>query len=167
MYLKMISIVSIWLFKQIKDAMSDMLDALAGSPEEPYYGGLCSPCPAGPAISRELQKIGLEVPVMISRSAYFAPGSRAWAGDMVMLAGDGNDLCFGQVNFFAQCGDRQMCCVAEWQPMGSNQFRKSDRSILADLRDVADVCIYCEGDCNGTRKIVPETTWSGLDASLP
>lgn len=146
----------------IVDAMNDMLAALAGAPEEPYYGGICSPCPAGAPILREFRNMGLEGPMFVSRSAYFSPGSRAWAGDVVILVADGNDPCIGEVNFFAKCGEDNLVCVTAWKSIGENNFRKGQQSFVANLNDIVDVCVHCESDEVGVAKVVPVTTWPGF-----
>ena len=143
----------------IVDAMGDMLDALSGSTDEPYYGGLCCPSPAPPSLCKELQKVGFKGPMFISRSAYFAPGSRAWAGDVLRLVDDRRNQQIGEVNFFARCGDQNLCCLMRWAALGGNAFRKSLDAIITDLCNVMDVCIHCEGEQSGTSKVVPASTW--------
>ena len=142
----------------IVDAMGDMLADLTGSAHEPYYGGLCSPSPAPASACRELSKIGFDGPMLVARSAYYAPGSRAWAGDVVALVDDMGDRQHGQVNFFAKCGDCNLCCVTHWVAQGGNKFRKGPDSFVADLSYIVDVCIHCDAD-PGMAKIVPCTTW--------
>ena len=123
----------------IVDAVGDSLDSLSGTPGEPYYGGLCSPAAAGPAISQEFHKLGFDREIRVSRTAFFSPGSKASAGDVVRLVGDAGDQCLGEANFFATVMGKNFCCVTQWNALGSNKFQKSAVS------QIMDVCIHRDG----------------------
>lgn len=142
----------------IVDAMGDSLDALAGTPDEPYYGGLCSPAEAGSAISQEFRKLGFDEQIFVSRTAFFSPGAKASAGDVVRLVDDVGEQCLGEVNFFATTTGQNFCCITHWKAKGNNKFQKSGTSFVAELSQVMDVCIYRDG-ATSSPSVVSSTTW--------
>ena len=73
----------------------------------------------------------------MSRTAFFSPGSKASAGDVVRLVGDAGDQCLGEVNFFATAMGKNFCCVTQWNALGSNKFQKSAESLVSD-----NGCLY-------------------------